>query len=157
MAIILDKKDFVGEYQFQFSNNIAYWDNVINIQEELALKKLFGDALFTKLKTDPNDVDFAPLFAPYINGEFESRGLKTCILAFVYSQLIISNGVYAPNGVSKVKSEVTEAVYATENYSRAVNSAIYDAWAIRNQLQNGVSGLEDYNFCYNYILKQYLW
>lgn len=157
MAILLTLTDFVGQYQFQFQNNTAYWQNVIDVEEEIALKKLFGDSLFAKLQTNPADPDFVPIMQPYFKNDFESRGLKTCILAFVYCKLISSNGVYSPQGVTKVKSEVSSPVDATENYSRAHNEGVHDALAIRHQLRDGITGLEDYDVCYKYILKQYLW
>lgn len=157
MALLIDLTDFVGQYQFQFQNNTAYWEDFITTQEELNLIKLFGQDLYNKLKLNPADSDFDPLKEPYYKFGFESRGLKTCLIAFVYCALVEHNGVYSPQGVTKVKTEVGSAVDATENYSRAWNGGVYDAKAIRHQLCEGVSGLEDYCFDYKYILKQYLW
>jgi hypothetical protein len=157
MAILIGLDDFVGQYQFQFQNNTAYWENFITVQEELELRKLFGDALYAKLLADPADVDFEPIMKPYYKCGYEGRGLKTCLIALVYSSLVIHNGVYSPQGVAKVKTEVGSAVDPTENLSRAYNEGVYDAKAIRHQLCEGLDGLEDYCFDYKYVLKQYLW
>jgi hypothetical protein len=157
MALIIDKSDFVGEYQFQFQNNLSYWTNFIEIHEEIELRKLFGDVVFAKLKLNPNDVDFNPILATYYQFGIEGRGLKSCIIAFVYCKLINHNGVYSPQGVAKIRTEVGSAVYAQENYSRAYNEGVYDAHAIRHQLKQGLTGLKDYSFNGDYKLTQFLW
>lgn len=158
MPILIDKKDFaLGNYQFQFQGDQVYWTNRIEEEEELALVRLFGDVLFNKLKTNPLDTDFDPIRGIISNGSGDSKGLKYTILGFVYCGLIVTDGVYSANAMGHIQSEVTERISLTNNYTVAWNTSVDNAIVIRQELINGVVGLEDYKFPYEYSKSFRIW
>lgn len=159
MAIILDLKDFVIDYQIQFPEpQEAEWLNRLEIHEELQLKKLFGDVLFEQFKIDPNATRWNLIKSPFIDSKGRMcRGLKFCILAFVYCDLTKYGGVYTPKQASKIKSEVTTQVDLQSNMMRAYNGGVDDARLIRERIRKENVIFPEYqheSFCHEYLKMQ---
>lgn len=160
MAIILELKDFVIDYQIQFPEpQEGEWNARLDLYEELQLKKLFGDVLFAQFKADPNATKWGQIKAPFVDRKGKMcRGLKFCILAFVYCDLTKYGGTYTPKQASKVKSEVTNAVDLQQNMMRAYNSGVNDALMIREKLRKESvifpEFQENMGFCHEYLKMQ---
>lgn len=157
MALLVDKHSFVGEFQFQFQNDVQYWLDYIETAEKVFLVGLFGETLYLKLKTNPADADFDPIKAVFFYQGRECQGLVYAATAHVYSELIKFNGVINSGHATVIKGEATTDVDLRLNYTRARNNAIINARLIRMKLTEGVTGLENYKFVAQYRLSNYLW
>lgn len=161
MGIIVDKKDFIGKFAFQFQNNLPHWDKTIADIEELYLIGLFGESLFNKLKANPTDPDFQPILSPFVIGygktAVKCKGLKEVILGFVYCEITDPNGVYSANGLQQIESEVEKKMDATIHFTKMWNYTIKQSNAIRRKLAENHPGIEDYDFIDSYKYKSFLW
>ena len=158
MALLIGMASFVGDFQFQFQNDTAFWNDKIEVAEQKYLVRLFGEDLFSKIKINPNDPDFAPLKVPYFIGNVESQGLHKYLISGVYCDLIIHNGTISAKSVSQIAADATTSVDAQENYSRAWNFCVDNARALRLQmLRENYAGLENYDFSFQFKKTQFLW
>lgn len=158
MSILITSKSFIGEFQFQFQNNEAYWGQFIEDEEKLALIGLFGKDLYEKLKSNPADPDFDVIKEPFYYHSKECRGLKYIVTAFVYCQLIkMGATINSGGGTARIIGETSEKVNQQVVYSKAWNLAVMNARTLRLYLASGLKGLEDYKFEKKYLLNNPLW
>lgn len=146
MALLVNKQDFVGEFQFQFQNDPQYWDDFLDAEENLVLTGLFGETLFLKLKANPLDTDFDPIRGVFYHNWKKCRGLVYVAKAFLYCRLVEHDGIISSHSVSKISGDTATPVSINANFTRAWNNAVDNAIVLRAKLTEPVTGLEAYKF-----------
>lgn len=140
MGILINITDFeFGDYRFQINNNANdrledYYNEQIDMLEKLWLKTIMGEQLADEFIADPNEARWNLIKEPFTYHSRQCKGLKHCLIALVYSELIKSGGVYSSQSVQKVKAEVFQGVNIQANYARAYNDGVEQAEMIRRRL-----------------------
>lgn len=148
MAIILNQTDFVADYSFQFDGvNNSTWVQDIDVYEKLYLIQIMGQSLYNAFETNPGDARWDDLKDPFVLDGRNCRGLKKCLLAFVYSELIRSDGVKNAKSSNKTKGEVNIQADIQGNYARSYNAGCTDAHLIQNKIQGDLTAFPEFSHC----------
>lgn len=136
MGILVNIEDFdQGLYRFDFNDfNESAFEELMNVSEKLWIKTIMGEKLGDEFILDPTEPRWNKIKEPFIHHVKHCYGLKACLLAFVYSDLIKSDGIYSANSAQKVKSEVMQSVDIQMNFARAYNNGVLQAKMIRRKL-----------------------
>lgn len=135
--ILIDLKDFAqGDYRYQFNDyNESYYIDHISVLEKLWIKVILGEKLGSEFISDPSEVRWNKIKDPFILHNRKCFGLKYTLVAFIYSDLVKSDGVYSPQSAQKVKAETNISVDIQANYSRGYNDGVTNAELIRHKLR----------------------
>lgn len=150
MGILINVSDFDhGLYRVDFNdfNEVAMTD-LMEVSEKLWIKTILGETLGSEFITDPNEARWNKIKEPFVYGAKHCYGLKACLLAFVYSDLIKSDGIYSANSAQKVRSEVMQDIDIQMNYARGYNDGVMQARLIRRKLHlHRHEWFVNYNHC----------
>lgn len=136
MGILVNINDY-GQQPYQFQVNASNRDSIedfIDVSEKLWIKTILGETLGDEFINDPLEARWNKIKEPFVIHDRHCYGLKSCLVAFIYTDLIKRDGVYSAQGATKVKSEVNQGVDIQMNFAQAYNDGVNQARMIRHKL-----------------------